>query len=825
MDLPDYEKLGAFYLGREYDLDARARRESLLMYDSKDLVTHAVCVGMTGSGKTGLCVGVLEEAAIDGIPAIIIDPKGDLANLMLTFPGLRGEDFAPWVNEEDARRNAQTTAEFGAAQADRWRAGLAEWGQDGARVERLRTAVERTVYTPASNAGTPVSVLSSFKAPPFEVVDDVELFRERIASTVASVLGLLGITADPLTSREHILLSAIFAEAWGGGRDLDMAGLISGIQSPPLQRIGVMELESFFPAKERFTLAMALNTLVASPGFSRWGEGVPLDIQAMLFTPAGKPRHAIFSIAHLGDAERMFFVSLLLNQVLGWVRTQSGTSSLRALVYMDEIAGYMPPTANPPSKQPMLTLMKQARAFGVGVMLATQNPVDLDYKGLSNAGTWFIGRLQTERDKQRVLDGLEGAAAEGAGGFDRAACDALLSGLASRVFLMNNVHDRGPVVFETRWTMSYLRGPITRAELRRLAEGARVAAPAPAAATASTEAPAHAALAAAVAPSTPARPTRAPAQGSSSRPLLPPEIPQYFLPARTGAVHEYTPMLLGVARVYYSDARAGVEAEVGTAHLCPFGDGPVVVDFDHMEQSDVGEKDVEREPGQAAVSATYAALPSAAAKPRSFEDWRKGYADALFRTHKLEVFRCPSLKLTSKADETEGAFKARLGQVVREQRDREVDRLRAKYAPKVQALEERLRRAEQTAQVQREQARDSKVSSALSFGSALLGAFMGRKVVSATNVSKAATAMKSVGRAGKEASDVGRAEENIAAVREQIAELERRLKDETDALGAELEATAADVEQVALKPKRTNITVKAMMLVWCPRSADGAAAW
>ncbi|MDQ3473385.1 MAG: type IV secretory system conjugative DNA transfer family protein, partial [Acidobacteriota bacterium] len=357
--MQEFEKLGAFYLGRPYDLKTKEPKDGLLLYDSKDLVTHAVCVGMSGSGKTGLCIALIEEAAIDGIPAIVIDPKGDLANLLLTFPELRPEDFAPWINEDDAQKKGLSATDYATQQAAFWEKGLAEWGQDRARIKRLRDAADFRVYTPGSNAGIPVSVLKSFAAPPQAIREDNELMRERVNTTATSLLGLLGIDADPIKSREHILLSNILNHAWASGNDLDIAALIQQIQTPPQTRIGVMDLDSFFPAKERFELAMALNNLLAAPAFSSWMEGEPLDVQQILYGPGGKPRVAIFSIAHLSDAERMFFVSLLLNQTLGWMRTQSGTTSLRAILYMDEIFGYFPPVANPPSKLPLLTLLKQ----------------------------------------------------------------------------------------------------------------------------------------------------------------------------------------------------------------------------------------------------------------------------------------------------------------------------------------------------------------------------------------------------------------------------------------------------------------------------------
>ena len=409
--MQDFEILGQFYLGKKYDLKKQASSDDLILYDSKDMVTHAVCVGMTGSGKTGLCLSVLEEAAMDSVPVIAIDPKGDLANLLLTFPDLAPGDFEPWINEDDARRKGVTAAEFAEQQSTLWKNGLAKWGQDGERIRKLRETAEFAIYTPGSSAGIQLSIMKSFTVPPPEIMEDGELLRERISTTVTSLLGLLGIEADPIRSREHILLSTIINTCWQNGKDLDLAALIQQIQQPPFNKIGVMDIESFYPGKERFELAMSINNLLASPGFSSWMEGEPLDINNLLYTPSGKPKISIISIAHLNDAERMFMVSLLLNQVLGWMRQQSGTTSLRAMLYMDEIFGYFPPVANPPSKQPLLTLLKQARAFGLGIMLATQNPVDLDYKGLGNTGTWFIGRLQTERDKARVLEGLEGASA------------------------------------------------------------------------------------------------------------------------------------------------------------------------------------------------------------------------------------------------------------------------------------------------------------------------------------------------------------------------------------------------------------------------------
>jgi len=536
--MEDFEKLGTFYLGREYDLETK-ELGGLLLYDSKDLVTHGVCVGMTGSGKTGLCVGLLEEAAIDGIPALGVDPKGDLADLLLTFPELRPEDFRPWISEEEAGKKGLSPDEFAAQQAEMWRKGLDDWGQDPSRIQRLREAADFAIYTPGSTAGLPVSILKSFAAPAAAVREDPEALRDRINTTVTSILGLVGVSADPIQSREHILLSSLFEQEWVAGRDLDLAGLIQHIQAPPFTKVGVLDLEAFYPQKDRFGLALLLNNLLASPTFKTWLEGEALDIARMPFTAEGRPRVSIFSIAHLSDQERMFFVSLLLNEVLGWMRAQPGTGSLRAIVYMDEIFGYFPPVAEPPSKRPLLTLLKQARAFGLGVLLATQNPVDLDYKGLANAGTWFIGRLQTERDKDRLLEGLEGVAAGSEARFDRQAMEETLAGLGKRVFLMYNAHEDAPVVFQTRWAMSYLSGPLTRAQIKTLMDPRRPAADTPTAR--GSEPPGTFVAAAQAAMSVVAQPA-----------TVPPEVPQFFLPVRGAVPAEgvtYHPGVLAAATV------------------------------------------------------------------------------------------------------------------------------------------------------------------------------------------------------------------------------------------------------------------------------------
>jgi hypothetical protein len=804
----DFEKLGVFYLGRPYDLAAKQPKPGWLLYDSKDLVTHAVCVGMTGSGKTGLCLSLLEEAAIDNIPAIIIDPKGDLGNLMLTFPSLKGEDFQPWINEDDARKKGLSPADYAKAQAELWAKGLGSWQQDGARIQRLRDAADVAIYTPGSNAGLPVSILKSFAAPSIDVREDGELFRERINTTVTSLLGLLGIEADPIQSREHILLSTIFNHSWMKEEDLDLATLIQAIQSPPVNKIGVMDVDSFFPAKDRFALAMKLNNLLAAPGFQAWLEGEALDIQQLLYTSVGKPRLAIFSIAHLNDAERMFFVTVLLSQMVGWMRAQSGTTSLRALLYMDEIFGYFPPVANPPSKLPLMTLLKQARAYGLGVVLATQNPVDLDYKGLANTGTWFIGRLQTERDKARVLEGLEGASSSAGKTFDKGRMEQTLAGLGARVFLMNNVHEDGPVVFETRWCLSYLRGPLTRTQIKSLMDpiksgkglGVRGK---------GTESQASS-------------PHSSPFTPHRQRPILPPDVPQYFVPMRgskpEGSELMYRPMLLGSSQVRFSDTKSGIDTTQDVTVLVPFTDGAVTVDWDHATVADLAVADLEQVPEG---NAQFIPLPAGAGKAKSYTDWNKDLGGWLFRTQKVDVFKSPSTKEVSKPGESERDFRVRLQQSGREQRDKGAELLRHKYATKITTLQDRIRRAEQMKARQQNEARSSQVQAAISVGASILGAFLGRKTISAANIGRATTAVRSAGRVMKESNDVGQADENVAALQQQLADLEAQFKSESDTLAAATDPLNEQLESIAIKPAKANIAVILVTLAWAPHWRDG----
>jgi hypothetical protein len=805
--MQDFEKLGSFYLGRTYDPIARESRQDLMLYDAKDLVTHAVCVGMTGSGKTGLCIGLLEEAAIDGIPALIIDPKGDLGNLLLQFPDLKPEDFRPWINEDDARREGKTPDEFAAGQAELWANGLAKWGQSGERIRKLQASSDLAVYTPGSSAGLSLSILKSFSAPEGAAAEDPELVADRVASAATAVLSLAGFEdADPLSSREHILISNLLHRAWSEGEDLGLAGLIGQIQQPPMKQVGVVDVDSFFPAKDRFALAMRINNLLASPGFAAWMEGEPLDIQRLLYTAEGKPRLSILSIAHLSDSERMFFVSLLLNEVLTWTRSQPGTTSLRAIIYMDEIFGYFPPSANPPSKKPLLTLLKQARAFGVGVMLATQNPVDLDYKGLANCGTWFIGRLQTERDKDRLLEGLEGASS---GAFDRGQMERILAGLGKRVFLMNNVHDSGPVAFETRWCLSYLRGPLTRSQIKELMNGRRTAQES----FSQASGPLASGLVAAP------RPTM---QGSAdARPVLPVGIQEAFLALRGNTQDvRYQPSLLAAVQIRYTDAKAAVDHSVEKYFLTPIKDDNLPVQWpEEAVEVDVHPEELEPEP----AAIPFGLLPSAASKPKSYAAWNKDLVTWIFGSQALTLYRAPSVKLISQAGESEGDFRARVQVALREHRDAAVEKLKQKYAPKFQVLQERLRRAEAAKAKEEAEASAEKWGLAITVGQSILGAVLGRKPSVRSSARGVAGAAKAWLKMQKGSADVERAEDTVESVRELIGQLDQQFAGESEAVARDFDPAAAVVEPVGLKPMRTNIQVRYFGLVWAPyRNEDPA---
>jgi hypothetical protein len=495
----------------------------------------------------------------------------------------------------------------------------------------------------------------------------------------------------------------------------------------------------------------------------------------------------------------MFFVTLVLNELLSWTRSQSGTASLRAIFYMDEIFGYFPPVANPPSKRPLLTLLKQARAFGVGLVLATQNPVDLDYKGLANTGTWFIGRLQTERDKQRLMEGLEGALSETGAPFDRAATERMLSGLGKRVFLMNNVHESGPVAFESRWALSWLRGPLTRTQIRTLTQGRKPV-------------------------SGPSRPQAnvSAAQGST-RPAVPPDVPQSFIPIR--GKHEkivYQPMILGCAQIRFADTKTKADLSRTSVFLTPIQDDAVPVEWEQSFEVKIDPNNLSREPE---AGAEFATLPPAAVNAKAYAQWSRDFVAWLAGSQTLEIFTSPQTKLSSEPGETEGEFRVRLQQAVREARDAEVQKLRSKYESKFNALEERIRKAEQAVAREREQAQSQTLNTALEVGAGVFGALFGRRRIATA----ATSGMRSASRAYRQSGDVGRAEETVRSLTEQLHELESHVNEEVQTVQNGLDAANVPLKVASIKPKKTDIQVRLLSLAWAPQAVDSqgrsAAAW
>ncbi len=839
----DFEKLGSFYLGKEYDLDQGRLLDRLVMYDARDLTTHAVCLGMTGSGKTGLCIDLLEEAAIDRVPALIIDPKGDITNLLLQFPELRPEDFLPWVNPDDARRKGLSVEEHAGAQAELWRNGLGEWGQSGARIRMLQDTADFRIYTPGSESGIPVSVLQSFACPKLDWDVEAEILRERIEGTVSALLGLIGVNADPLRSREHILISNILEYFWRQGTDLNFQKLILAIQKPPLDRLGVFDIDTFFPPQDRFELAMLLNNILASPGFASWIHGEPLDIGNFLAGEDGRIRHSIFYIAHLTEAERHFFVTMLLNSLIGWMRGQPGTSSLRAIVYMDEIFGFFPPIASPPSKKPMLTLLKQARAFGIGMVLATQNPVDLDYKGLSNAGTWFIGRLQTDRDRQRVLDGLLGASAGGGTAEGRRELSNLISALGNRVFLLHDVHRDVPTVFQTRWAMSYLRGPLTRTQVADLVRSrtepdvrASSRSPVPVPVTdpgpgpgLGRPAPVH-------------KPETLPgllAGYAIQPPSLAPGIRQSFLvpsvsaaaarleaesdaaseagDSRTGLL--YRPGVLARGSVSFFDQKRNVDERENFLLFLGVSQLECLPDWSEaFELEDRSSEAVRPE-----SEAHFERLPAFVNESNELNRVSRDLADHLYRNRRLQLFYSPTLREYSRPGESRREFTMRLTQVAREARDQEVDKLTSRYEKKIDQFQDRLRTAELALSKKEAEESARKRELLVSVGESILGMFMGRRSLRAASSSMSKYRVKNSAEMARES-----AEGKVETLRGDISQVEQELKDETEKITRQWEAAAGETEEVQVAPRRTDVRIDDLSVGWAPhwvigmRSGDGS---
>lgn len=827
----DIERMASFYLGKACDpRTMEVIDDQPVMYDARDLTTHAVCVGMTGSGKTGLCVDLLEEAALDGIPSIIIDPKGDMANLLLSFPELRPADFEPWINVDDARRKGQSVREYSESVASLWSQGLAEWGQGPERIRKLRQAAEFVVYTPGSDAGVPISALQSFNPPALSWDDEEEDIRTLISGTISGLLGLLGVDADPVQSREHIFLSHVFEMNWRQGRELTLERLIQVIQDPPMARLGVLDVDTFFPEKDRFALAMRLNNLMASPSFENWIEGVPLDLDRLMYTSDGRPRVSIFYIAHLDDAERMFFVTLLLEQVLTWMRRLSGTTSLRALLYFDEVFGYFPPhPANPPSKRPLLTLLKLARAFGLGVMLTTQNPVDVDYKGLTNAGTWLIGKLQTDRDKARLLEGMEGVVSESGTMLDRAHLDRLISSLDSRVFVLHNVHEDRPLVFKTRWAMSYLRGPLTRSQVRQLMapyKGRTAITTGPAPTATDEAAPRPFSLDPPIAQKTAG--FELPEGYSPVQPRVNARVAQFYLAAtisqerascQVAAEYRreftlqsaqmcYRPYLLGMASVIYADTRHSGSHQERISCLLPLPQPHSFIAWDEHIHSDLDPRQLETTPFGEAL---FEMMPDGMADSPPYTRYRDDLVNHIYRQHSLTAWQHTALKLYSSLGESREEFVARCEKAAQKALGDELEEVRDDLSRDIKRIEDRIAREERELREDEEEYEGRKREELLSGAESLIGLFSGRK--SSRRLSQASRRRRLTQQAK---ADIEESEDLIEDLEKEIAVLEEELKGALNETQEKWADVLDQIEEVAIRPKKSEVHMEAFGLVWVP---------
>ena len=789
MQSSQYEKLGLFYLGKELAVNEGQPEGHPLLYKSKNLTTHGVMIGMTGSGKTGLGIGLIEEAIMDSIPSIIIDPKGDMANLALSFPSLAARDFAPWIDPAEASRKNMSAEELAEKTAVTWKEGLASWGQGPERITAMQEKTTVTLYTPGSGSGVGVSIVSGFSAPAEDVLDDQDTLNSLASSAATSLLSLVKVEGDPLTSREHILISSILLYHWRRQEDLAIEELIGQVVNPPFEKVGVFGLSQFFPQPERMKLAMLLNNVVASPSFAAWLQGEPLDIQRMLYGVDGRPRTAIFSIAHLGESERMFFVTLLLNSVIGWMRRQQGTSSLKALLYMDEIFGYFPPSANPPSKKPMMLLLKQARAYGLGVLLATQNPVDLDYKGLSNIGTWFVGRLQTTQDQEKVLDGIVGASQ---GALDRMRVKELLSDMKGRQFLLNSAHLDEPLLFETRWVMSYLKGPVSLQDIGRLMEGRQRA-------EESAELSDFAGV-------------KKDGDLLASPPLVSEALDQkFYLPPIIVEKRVFEPWLTCGASVrYYSATRNIDEVEEVSLRLY-LDDSFDDPRWEQAESCEIRLDDCRDLPPQ---DSYFYDIPKELSQIRSFRAFEKDFSDFLYQNRRLELLRAPALKLESRPGESESDFRVRIADLSREQKEAAAEKVLKSFATKRQRLEKSLERALLKIEKEKGDVTQKTTDTIISIGTAVLGAFFGRKVMSTGTISRTASGIRNAGRVAKEKADVQRAAEEAAAIEEEITWLEIDQEEAIHTLAAEFDPAEVATESFSVKPRRSDIFDVRCCLLW-----------
>lgn len=871
--MPFIEAPTNFYLGRRYNPETRRLVDDVVYYDSRDLTTHAIVVGMTGSGKTGLCISMLEEATLDNIPAIVVDPKGDITNLLLNFPELRPEDFEPWVNADDARRAGLDLPQYAADVAARWRDGLQSWGIVPERLLWLKKVARYSIFTPGSDAGLPISILASLRAPVEGWAGNEEFLREKINAITTALLALTGKNAQPVQDREHVLIANIFENAWKQGIDLTLEDVIHQVQRPPFNTLGVFPINDFMSERARSKLAMDLNNIIAAPSFQSWLQGEPLDIQNLLYQPNGRPRVSIFYTAHLNDAERQFMVTLLLENILGWMRTLSGTTSLRALLYIDEMFGYFPPhPRNPPTKEPILRLLKQARAFGLGLILATQNPGDLDYKGLSNAGTWFIGRLQSENDKRRVIAGLQSMASTD-DEMQMRDVERLIADIAPRVFLMRNVHDDGgPLLLHTRWAMSYLRGPLTRQQVQILmreqrAELMRSMTPAPPRNTIQTahvpglpsglpsgapntppppvtDAPnmppppvtgswnASAAPpssnSASMTPVSPNQPTRQPQGFSGNPPPLPSSVSQYYLPVN----------LNPQTAVSYWEEQNGIRAQAaqgGVLVYVPVLLAQALVRYQdrraniytartfsyrvpdvqlagliHWDDYSVPPIDARNISPEPAPQVGFGELPSGLSDSRRLSTLRREIGDMLYNTALLTVPHNPELKIYGNPDANFNEFRAAVTQAAREGRDAELDKLSARYGNLMDKLEERLRRKEIELRAEEKELRDRRREEMFTTGEALLSLWRGRTNYTLSRMSRATRYRRQT------TADIKESHDTIASIEDEMGRLEAEFEQALEQINERWTRTLERVEDYNIQPFKKDIHLELFGVGWVP---------
>jgi len=765
-----YEKLGLFYLGRDIDKATQEASDALTLLKNKNFTTHAAIIGMTGSGKTGLGIGLIEEAAIDNIPSILIDPKGDMGNLLLTDPKFDPKSFEPWV-EDEARNKEKDVSEYAKGIASMWQEGIKRDHQDETRVAKLH-AVEKTIYTPGSSSGVSVNILSSLESPSSEVLDDADTFASYLKSTVSSLLSLINVEANPISSKEYLLIAQILADRWLRGESISLEELIGSIISPSFDKIGVLPLETFYSQNKRFSLATKFNAIIASPTFSAWLEGEDLDIQKLLYDENGKAKVAIFSISHLNDAERMFFVTLLLNKYIAWMRRGSGTSALKALLYMDEIYGYFPPSKNPPSKEPMMLLLKQARAFGTGVILSTQNPVDLDYKGLSNIGTWFIGRLQTSQDIERVIDGLGGKVGAS---YSKSEIKDLLANLKKRTFFLKSAHLEDIRVFSTRWVMSYMKGPLKGNEIAKLMANKKI--------------------------NKLQTLMKTTVKDSDFKEFvtLDSNINQRFVIDVTGQ-NKFRANLQAKVEIHYFNQSKNIdENEELCLSLELYEDDPI--NWENAENIESCPNFSKAEPS----NASYTKLSSKISQDKGLKKTKKELIDWIYKNKRLALFKTTSPRLTSTANESLGDFKVRLKDILDDKKEKDIDKLQERYEKKEKTLMKRLQRAQD--KVEKEEADASK--SMIDTGIAVLGALFGRR-----SSAKLGRAFSRGSRALKERGDIGRAEEALAEIHEDIELLAEELEEKIDELSDKYDVDNVEIQDASMKPKKSDIDVEEISLIW-----------